>query len=234
MPQHIGIVACSAEGAALCYRTVCLEGAQLLGGLDHPEVSMHTPSLGLYMKCFDRGDWQGVGELMLASANKLARVGADFLICPDNTIHQGLPWVLRRSPLPWLHIAEVVANEAVERGLRRLGITGTRYLVDGEVYPEKLRARGIEYLRPTATERAEINRIIFDELVCGLFKPEAIAYFQQVMGRMRDEGCDAVVLGCTEIPLIMNDSNSPLPTLDSTRLLARAALRRAVREPPAR
>jgi aspartate racemase len=224
MLRHIGIVACSAEGAALCYRTVCLEGAQLLGALDHPEVSMHTHSLAKYMKCIDRDDWPGVGELMLSSAHRLAKAGADFLVCPDNTIHQGLPWVIRRSPLPWLHIAEVVAAQAAERGFRRLGIIGTRYLVDGEVYPEKLTARGLGYLRPNTAERAEINRIIFEELVAGVFRPEAIACFQRVMGRMKDEGCDAVVLGCTEIPLIMNDANSPLPTLDSTRLLARAAL----------
>src|SRR2546430_9189501 len=126
MPGHIGIVACSAEGAGLCYLTVCLEGAQLLGAFDHPEVSMHTHSLARYMKCFERDDWPAVGELMLSSAHKLAKAGADFLICPDNTIHQGLPWVNRRSPLPWLHIAEVVAAQAAELGFRRLGILGTR------------------------------------------------------------------------------------------------------------
>jgi aspartate racemase len=234
MPRHVGIVACSAEGAALCYRTVCLEGAQYLGALEHPEVSLHTHSFAAYMRCIDSADWPGVAELMLSSAHKLARAGADFLICPDNTIHQALPWVLRRSPLPWLHIAEVVASQAAERGFHRLGIIGTRYLVDSEVYPEKLTARGLEYLRPNSTERAEVNRIIFEELVAGVLKPEAIASFQRVMGRMKAEGCDAVVLGCTEIPLIMNDSNSPLPTLDSTRLLARAALRRAAPVPAGR
>jgi aspartate racemase len=228
MPHHIGIVACSAEGAALCYRTICVEGAQFLGAHDHPEVSVHTHSLAEYMKYIYRGDWQGVGELMLSSANKLARIGADFLICPDNTIHEALPYVEPRSPLRWLHIAEVVAAQAVERGYRRLGLTGTRYLVESEIYPEKLTARGLEYLRPNTSERTEINRIIMDEFVYGVFKTEAVAYFQSVIGRMKDEGCDAVVLGCTEIPLIMNDSNSPLPTLDSTRLLARAALRQAV------
>jgi aspartate racemase len=228
MAQHIGIIACSAEGAALCYRTICVEGAQLLGPHDHPEVSMHTHSLAEYMQCIYRGDWQGVGELMLSSANKLANIGADFLICPDNTIHQALPYIESRSPLRWLHIAQVVAAQAVERGYRRLGLTGTRYLVEGEVYPEMLTARGLEYVRPNTAEREEINRIIMDELVYGVFKPEAVAYFQRVIGRMKEEGCDAVVLGCTEIPLIMSDSNSPLPTLDSTRLLARAALRRAV------
>ena len=189
---------------------------------------MHTHSLAEYMKCIYRGDWQGVGELMLSSANKLAKIGADFLICPDNTIHQALPYVEPRSPLPWLHIAEVVAAHAVERGFWRLGLTGTRWLVESEVYPEKLTARGIEYVRPNLAECEEINRIIMDELVYGVFKPEAVAYFQRVIERIKNEGCDAVVLGCTEIPLIVNDTNSPLPTLDSTRLLARAALRRAV------
>jgi aspartate racemase len=225
--KHIGIVACSAEGAALCYRTICVEGADLFGPHAHPEVSMHTPSLADYVVCLDRGDWPGVGELMLASAHKLAGIGADFLICPDNTIHQALPHVLPRSPLPWLHIAEVVANEAVVRGFRRLGITGTKWLVDSDVYPEKLAARGLEFRCPDAGERVLCNKIIMDELVCSKFRPESVEYFQQVIGRLKDHGCDAVVLGCTEIPLIISDRNSPLPTLDSTRLLARAALRKA-------
>lgn len=227
MSKHIGIVACSAEGAALCYRTICVEGAQRFGPHDHPEISMHTYSLAEYMKYIDRDDWRGVGELMLGSANKLATIGADFLICPDNTIHQALPYIEARSPLPWLHIAEVVAAEAAARGFRHLALTGTRWLVESEVYPDKLEAHGLAYARPSAPEREEINRIIMDELVYGAFKPEAVAYFQRVIDRMKDEGCDAVVLGCTEIPLLMNDANSPLSTLDSTRLLARAALARA-------
>jgi aspartate racemase len=227
MPQHIGIVGCSAEGAALCYKTICVEGAQLLGPHAHPEVSMHTHSLADYMTRIYRNDWQAVGDLMLASANKLAAVGADFLICPDNTIHQAFRFVAPRSPVPWLHIADVVAGHAVERGFRRVGLTGTRWLVESDVYPEQLGARGLDYVRPDAGERDEINRIIMDELVYGIFTPQAIAFFQRVIGRMQRDGCDAVVLGCTEIPLIMNDANSPLPTLDSTRLLARAALRRA-------
>jgi aspartate racemase len=225
--NHIGIVACSAEGAALCYRTICSEGADLFGPRAHPEVSMHSHSFARYVACLDRGDLAGVGELMLSSAAKLAKAGADFLICPDNTIHQAFVSVAPRSPLPWIHIAEVVAAEAVRRGLRRLGLTGTRWLVESDVYPEKLTARGIACVRPTAIEREETNRIIMDELVRGVFKPEAVAYYQTVIQRMKNDGCDAVVLGCTEIPLIIDDSNSPLPTLDSTRLLARAALQRA-------
>ncbi len=230
MPQHIGIVGCSAEGAALCYRTICTEGPALLRRPHaHPEVSMHTPPLADYVDCLDRGDLQGVADLMLASTHKLARAGADFLICPDNTIHQALDRVLPHSPLPWLHIAEVVAAEAAAQGYRRLALTGTRWLVDSSVYPDKLGALGLSYVRPTEAERTEINRIIMDELVPGVIRAEAVVTFQQIIGRMQqDDGCDAVVLGCTEIPLILSDANSPLPTLDSTRLLARAALRRAV------
>lgn len=226
--QHIGIVACSAEGAALCYRTICAEGVALLGRHAHPEVSMHTHPLAEYMRHIERNDWRAVARLMRDSAAKLASIGADFFICPDNTIHQALHFIEETSPRPWLHIAGVVADEARRRGFTRLGLTGTRWLVESDVYPGQLVTRGIEYVRPTAEEREQINRHIFDELVNGVFTADAVACFQRVMTRMKAEGCDAVVLGCTEIPLIMHDGNSPLPTLDSTRLLARAALHRAV------
>jgi aspartate racemase len=228
MPAHIGIVGCSAEGAALCYRTICIEGARLLGPHAHPEVSLHTHSLADYVTCLESSDWHGVAELMLLSAGKLARGGADFLICPDNTIHQAMPLLQGRSPLPWLHIAEVVVAEAATREFRRLGLLGTRWLVHSEVYPGRLAALGLDFLRPTAAERDEGNRIIMDELVCGVFRPEAVAFFQRTIDRMRQNGCDAVILGCTEIPLIISDANSSLPTLDSTRLLAWAALHQAV------
>ncbi|MBE7418344.1 MAG: amino acid racemase [Ideonella sp.] len=227
-PLHIGIVACSAEGAALCYRTVCIEGARWLGAHAHPEVSLHSYSLADYAACLGRGDWAGVGDLMLDSARKLAAIGADFMICPDNTIHQALPVVRARSPKPWLHIAEVVADEALQRGHRRLGITGTRWLVEGEVYPAALAGRGLAAVRPDAAARDELHRIIMDELVCGVREPDSVTALQRVIAALARDGCDAVVLGCTELPLVIDDTNSPLPVLDSTRLLARAALRHAV------
>lgn len=199
-----------------------------MGPHAHPEVTLHTHSLRAYMESIERGDWEGVAELMLDSARKLAECGADFLICPDNTIHQAMELVVPSSPLPWLHIAGVVADAAVSRGYRRVGILGTRWLVESEVYPDQFASRGIDSLRPRLEEREAISRIIMNELVYGVFRPEAITEHQLVIRRMKDEGCDAVVLGCTEIPLIINNQNSPLPVLDSTRLLARAALRRAV------
>lgn len=225
---HIGIVACSTEGAALCYRTISLEGAQRLGKHQHPEVSLHSFSLAEYMKCIDAGDWAGVAELMLKSADKLAKAGADFLICPDNTIHQAFDLVEHRSPRPWLHIAREVAAEAKRCGFRRLGVLGTRYLMEGPVYPEALGAAGIEHRVPSALERERVNQIIFDELVNGEFLRKSLEYHLDVIRGLKNDGCDAVVLGCTEIPLLVTPESSPLPALDSTRLLARAALRKAV------
>src|SRR5579871_2546649 len=166
---HIGIVACSTEGAALCYRTISLEGSERLGRHEHPEISLHSFSLAQYMKRVDAGDWAGVAELMLASAGKLARAGADFLICPDNTIHQAFDLVEHRSPRPWLHIAREVAAEAKRCGYRRLAVLGTRYLMEGPVYTEALKAAGIEHRTPNPEQRARIDQIIMDELVNGIF-----------------------------------------------------------------
>jgi aspartate racemase len=228
MPKHIGIVACSAEGAALCYRTICDEAPAFMGRHMHPEITMHTHCLGEYMDCIYRDDWQGVADLMLSSANKLAETGTEFLISPDNTIHRAFDLVAPRSPLPWLHIVDEVAAEAQRNGFRKLAVTGTRYTMEGPVYPEKLSAAKIDYVMPNTAERARIDAIIMDELVNGIFTDEARTYFQRVIGGLSHQGCDAVVLGCTEIPLIVDDSTSPLPTLDSTRILARAALRKAL------
>lgn len=227
---HIGIVACSTEGAALCYRSISLEGAQMLGRHDHPEVSLHSHSLATYMKYIDSDDWAGVAELMLSSAEKLARAGADFLICPDNTIHRAFDLVEHRSPRSWLHIAREVGDEAKRQNLKRIAVLGTRYLMEGPVYPEALQAVGIEYRVPTAEQREHLDEIIFDELVNGQFVPRSLAYYVEVIRGMKDEGCDAVALACTEIPLLVTPESSPLPVLDSTRLLARAAVRKAVED----
>jgi aspartate racemase len=233
MAAHIGIVGCSTEGAALCYRTVSLYGSERMGPYIHPEVSLHTHCLAEYMEAIDRNDWEAVAALMLSSARKLQAAGADFLICPDNTIHIAFSRVVKESPLPWLHIAEVVAGAAKAKGFRRIGILGTRYTMEGPVYPEKLGALGLEHRAPRAAEIEQLNRIIFEDLVNGVFTEAALAVFQAVIRRLgHDEGCDAVVLGCTEIPLLVAPEHSPLPTLDSTRLLAHAAVDLAIRLQP--
>jgi aspartate racemase len=179
--KHIGIVACSAEGAALCYRTICEEGDRQLGGYQHPEISMHTHCLGDYMQFIDADDWQGVAGLMLSSANKLAKAGAEFLICPDNTVHRAFEIFAPESPLPWLHIAKQVALEAKRRGFRKLALTGTRYTMEGPVYPQKLAELDIKCLSPNEAERRRINEIIFDKLVKGVFTGESRSDFHRIM-----------------------------------------------------
>jgi len=179
------------------------------------------------MRYIEAGDWNGVADLMLSSAEKVAKVGADFAICPDNTVHQAFELFVKKSPIPWLHIAEEVAAEAKRQNYKCLGVLGTRFLMEGTVYPAKLAALGIEHRIPEVKDRERINEIIFDELVNGCFTAESRAYFTKVIEQLKNQGCDAVVLGCTEIPLLVTQEDSSLPALDSTRLLARAALRKA-------
>jgi len=228
--KHIGIVACSAEGAALCYRTICTEAAQRMGEHSHPEITMHTYPLLEYMIHVRTGDLEGVAQLMLSSEAKVAQAGAQFAICPDNTIHEAFKFVRQKATIPWLHIAEVVAGQAKEEGYQSLAILGTKYLMTGPVYPEILKTADISWEIPEENDRERINDIIFGELVNGIFKEESRLYFNEVMRKLREKGCDAAIMGCTEIPLIVDPSDCPLPTLDSTRLLARAALKRAVHD----
>ena len=225
MTKHIGIVACSYEGAALCYRTICNEGSQFMGEHAHPEISLHNHPLSEYMKFIIPGDWEGVAGLMLSSSGKLYKLGAEFLISPDNTIHQSYDLVTRRSPLPWLHIGKEVAKSAEENNFKKLGILGTKFLMEGSVYPGVLEERRISYEIPAEDQRVRINEIIFGELVYGVIKEKSKEYFHRVITDLKSKGCDAVVLGCTEIPLIVLPGESPLPALDSTRILARAALK---------
>jgi aspartate racemase len=224
MPKHIGIVACSYEGAALCYQTICNEGSKFLGEHAHPEISLHHYPLSEYMKFIVAGDWEGVAGLILSSSGKLFKIGADFLITPDNTIHQSFSFVIERSPLPWLHIAEEVAKIAEINHFKKLGILGTKYLMEGPVYPEILEERNLNYCIPREEQRLKINDIIFNELVYGIIIEKSKKYLLDIIADLKLQGCDSVVLGCTEIPLIVLPKDSFLPILDSTRILARAAL----------
>lgn len=225
MAKHIGIVACSYEGAALCYQTICNEGSKYLGEHAHPEISLHNHPLSEYMKYIEAGDWKGVAGLMLSSSEKLSKIGAEILISPDNTIHQSFSFVIEKSPVPWLHIAEEVAKIAEQNKFSKVGILGTKFLMEGPVYPEKLREKNIDHLIPLEVQRVRINDIIFKELVYGISKEESKKYLLSVIDEFKSKGCDSVVLGCTEIPLIVLPGDSSLPALDSTRTLARAALR---------
>ncbi len=228
LTKHIGIVAGSAEGAALCYRTICLEAPAIMGEHNHPEITMNSVAMATVMERVRANDWETVGGILAESARKVAKAGADFAICPDNTYHQSFKYLIPQSPIPWLHIAGAVAEEASRLGYVRLGILGTKYLMEGPVYVEALEKFRIEREIPEEADREKINEIILKELVNGLFPEASRLYLNEVAGQLKTRGCDAVVLGCTELPLIVRPDDTPLPTLDSTRLLAKAALMRAL------
>jgi aspartate racemase len=224
MSKHIGIVASSHEGAALCYRTICSEATRSLGDYTHPEITLHNFCLADYMNRIWQRDWKGVGERLLASSRKLAGAGAEFVACPCNTVHEALPLIRDESPIPWLHIGEVVAREARDAGYSRVGILGTSFLMESSVYPEALGAAGIECVLPDPADRNRVDRVIMVELVDGVTTDDGRTAVYGVIDRLARAGCDAVALACTELPLLVRPGEAPIPTLDSTRLLARAAL----------
>ena len=229
MAKHIGIVSVNYEGTTLCYQTICAEATSMMGEYQHPQITIHSFPLADYIRFLSRLDWEGVAGLLLESAEKVARAGADFAICPANTVHEAFKFMTPRSPIPWLHIVEVVADAAMDQGQSRLGILGTKFLMEGNVYREVLSARGIEAVIPNVNDREGINTFIFEELVKGNFKNSTKEYFRRVASELANR-CDAVVMGCTEIPLILRQEDTEVPLLDSTRLLARAALQESLGE----
>ena len=226
--KHIGIVACSSEGAALCFREICSEGFKLQGEHTYPEITLHSFPMSKYMAYVQLLDWEGVADVLIESARKVASAGAEFLICPANTAHAAFPFLKNRLPIPWLHIGEVVAEMADSIGYRKLGILGTKILMDSSIYPDVLKRFSIDSITPGEVTKERINELIYNELVSGSFTDETRAYFVEIISELQTMGCDAVVLGCTEIPLVVCQQDVDIPLLDSTRLLAAAALKRAV------
>ncbi|HEY6661842.1 MAG TPA: amino acid racemase [Sphingomicrobium sp.] len=229
---HIGILAHSFEGATLCFHTACLEGVKRLGAHDHPEITMTCSPMARVLDAWERGDNAELRAFFRKDAEKLAAAGAEFFVCPDNTAHIALESAGEPFPIPGLHIGEVVAEQALCDGRRKVGILGTKYTMTGPVYPGALGRRGIEWAVPDETDRALVNAIIFDELCLGTFTDESRAAYVRIIEKLAAEGCDSVALVCTEIPLLITADVSPLPILDSTRLLAGAAVEVAIGERP--
>jgi aspartate racemase len=228
--RHFGILAHSAEGASLCLRAFCHEGSQRLGAHEHPDVTLDCIAFGRSMAAWEAGDYTAVRATLAVSVQRLAAAGADFFACPDNTAHMALEEPGPGLALPGLHIADVVADQAARKGFRRVGVLGTRYLMEGPLYPRAFAGRGIAAEIPEPDERRMINEVIFGELVHGVFTPGSLQAYLGVIGRLAARGCDAVALACTEIPLLVTPGTAPLPALDSARLLAHAAFEVATGE----
>ena len=219
---HIGIVAGTADGAALCYRTLCHEAKRLTGRHAHPEITMHALPLEVYLAAIDAEDWVGVAALMSRSASVLAQAGAELIVCPNNTLHRAFNFVT--SSVPWVHIAAAVGAEASRRKYRQVGLLGTQAVMEGSVYQPRFEKEGIEIVLPPASQRIELDRIIRTELIRGAYTPHSREHVRRIVATMAATGVEAVILGCTELPLLLPQEVSALPLLDSTRLLAAEAL----------
>lgn len=230
--KHLGILAHSVEGASLCMRTFAQAGFRELGPHQHPDFTLDCIAMGRSMQAWDEGDYVAIREILGTSVARLADAGADFFVCPDNTAHLALEARGEPFPLPGLHIADVVAERAERSGHERVGVLGTRFLMESDLYPDAFGERGIDAVIPEPDDRAVIHAAIFEELVNGVFAEATLGEFVRIIERLADEGCDAVALVCTEIPLLVKPSASPLPTLNSTGLLADAAYEVAVGHRP--
>jgi aspartate racemase len=222
--NHIGILAHSFEGAALCYRTMCLEGLAQLGPHQHPEITLTGRGMAAVLEEWERLDLPALQAFFCHDIQKLAAAGCDFFVCPDNTAHIALESGGDPFQIPCLHIGEVVADRAARDGRTKVGILGTKWTMTGPVYPGAFGRRGISWAVPNEADRKQIDDIIFEELCLGIFTDESRAAYVRIIEKLKADGCDAVALVCTEIPLLITDDVSPLPILDSTRLLAKAAV----------
>ena len=230
--KHIGILAHSFEGAGLCFHTACMEGVARLGPHMHPEITLTCQPMALVLDAWERGDNQQLRAFFMKDADKLTAAGVDFVVLPDNTAHIAMESEGEPFSLPGLHIGEVVAEQALRDGRRKVGILGTKYTMNGPVYPGALGRRGIDWAVPSPDDQRIVNDIIFDELCLGQFKDESRNAYVRIIEKLKDDGCDAVALVCTEIPLLVSLDVSPLPTLESTNLLAKAAVEVALGERP--
>ena len=226
--KKIGIVVHSYEGGALCFLEACRQGAKLMRAHWHPTVLLSAIPMGLSMPAWEANDYIGVQKYLREGIEQVAQSGADFFICPDNTAHIVLEQLSASVSIPGLHIADVVCEEIKAKGWKRIGLLGTKWTMSGPVYTKAFEKYGIEKVIPKQESRKIINEAIFEELCQGIFKPETIKHFVDAIDYLKEQGAEGVILGCTEIPLIISQDNSSLPVLDSTRLLAKYAVKCAL------
>ncbi len=227
-PKTIGIVAVTAEGAALCYRTIVAESARYLPPEHHPPIVLHNAPLHLINERLRRRDWPAVAAQVGDAIRKLVAIGAELIIMPANAPHYASAHIATACPVPFLSIVEIAADGCATRGYKRVAVLGIGLTMSDGLYETPLRERGIEPILPTEAEQAIINAVIFEQIIPARVTRQGTQRVLEVIARLKQRGADAVILGCTELPLVVTERNSPLPFIDTTRLLARRALEHAI------
>jgi aspartate racemase len=223
-PKTIGIVGVTAEGAALCYRTIVAESAHLLPVGAHPPIVMHTGSFQLMNERLTQRDWPEVGALVSDSIARLVSIGAELIIMPADAPHYAAAHFLPQCPVPFLSIVDLAADACAKREYSRVAVLGIGLTMSDGLYEQPLRSRGIEAITPTTDEQAILNQVIYDEIIPARVTPTTAPRIKKIMSALRERGAEAAILACTELPLVIAEQNAPLPFIDTTRLLAQTAL----------
>jgi aspartate racemase len=228
MSRHIGIVAVSPEGAALFYQALHRAAGRMLPPSEEPRISMHNEPLNLYIDAIRKDDWHAVGRLLRRSADYLARCGAEFVLSPDNVVAHGIHLAEVGSPIPWLHMIELVGETIQRDGKKTVGVIGTKLVTSASTYQTMLGLKGIHVLPPEPREADTLDQIIYGELIYGQSRPESRLTVLHIIDNLAQRGCEGVILACSEAPLLVTQENSPLPVYDSSAILAEGAVRRAI------
>ena len=224
MTKQIGIVGVSPEGASLCYQQLFRHAAVLLEPHMHPVVSVHNIPLAQYVQAVRQDDWKQVATLLRDSAERLASIGAGFCFTPDNAVQHSVQLAEVSSPIPWLKMTNAVATKIEEDNRQVVGVIGTKYVTSGSAYQTDLGIKGIKLVRPNEADTEMLDRIIFDELVFGIVREESRKLMLDVIQRLGEKGCEGVILGCSEAPLIVTADNCALPIYNASEIMAEQAI----------
>lgn len=223
--KTIGIIGgMSPESTALYYQQINRESNRRLGGNRNLRIVMDSVNFEEVTALQKSGDWAGAGAMLAASARGLQAMGADLLLIATNTMHKVAPAVEAAVDIPLLHVADAVAETIRARGLDCIGLLGTQFTMSDAFYRDRLARHGIRTVVPPAEMQAEIHRIIFAELCVNQIRAASRRYYQEAIAALQAAGAQGVVLGCTEICLLIGEDDSPLPLFDSTALHTLAAV----------
>ena len=217
------------ESSALYYEILNKEVKRRLGGLHSARCVMLSVDFQAIEELQHRGDWEAAGELLAADARRIEAAGADLLLIGTNTMHKVAPQIEKAISIPLLHIADATAEAIRGRGIKSVGLLGTRFTMEQEFYAGRLREKwGLEVLIPDEADRETVHRIIYDELVLGIVREDSRARFLTIMEKLRDRGAQGIIEGCTEIGMLVGPEHTEIPLFDTTRLHALKAVELAL------
>ncbi|WP_342544986.1 aspartate/glutamate racemase family protein [Lysinibacillus sp. FSL W7-1291] len=229
--KTIGLIGgMSWESSAAYYRLMNEQVKQRLGGLHSAKCILYSVDFQQIEHFQAKGEWDKAGNVLAQAAQSLERAGADFVIICTNTMHKVIDVIEAAITIPILHIADATARQIKEAGLQKIALLGTKYTMEQAFYKARVEGFGIEVIVPDSHERMEVNRIIYEELCLGIIKQDAKSYYIQVVEELVQAGAQGVILGCTEIGLLIQQEDISVPVFDTAAIHAQTAVSMAIQE----